>query len=370
MKIENFELERFQSLWENEVEYNLSESGVHPLTMKEILGEDELDEMISTRLGYGHSNGSPELRRTVAQMYNGTSEKNVMVTNGSSEANLVTMLSLLDTGDELIYMIPNYLQIWGFARSLGVDVKPIPLRESLEWQIDTDELKQLFSPKTKMIAVCHPNNPTGAVVDREIIGEVVRLASEIDAYVLSDEVYRGAELDGIESPSFFGNYDKVIVNAGLSKAYRLPGLRLGWSVGPTDFINKAWETHDYTTISIGLLSDRIGRKVLQTDRRKKILSSTRNILSENLNLLKNWVDENNDLISFIPPKAGAIAYLKYSMNIRSSELVTRLKDEQDVLLVAGEWFGMDGFVRIGFGETKNVMIAALDRLNTFFAAYR
>ena len=370
MKIENFELERFQSLWENEVEYNLSESGVHPLTMNEILGGDELDEMISTRLGYGHSNGSPELRRTVAQMYNGTSEKNVMVTNGSSEANLVTMLSLLDSGDELIYMIPNYLQIWGFARSLGVDVKPIPLRESLEWQIDTDELKQLISPKTKMIAVCHPNNPTGAVVDPEIIEEVVRLASEIDAYVLSDEVYRGAELDGIESPSFFGNYDKVIVNAGLSKAYRLPGLRLGWSVGPTDFINKAWETHDYTTISIGLLSDRIGRKVLQTDRRKKILSSTRNILSENLNLLKNWVDENNDLISFTPPIAGAIAYLKYSMNIRSSELVTRLKDEQDVLLVAGEWFGMDGYVRIGFGETKNVMIAALDRMNTFFAAYR
>ena len=283
---------------------------------------------------------------------------------------MVTMLSLLDSGDELIYMIPNYLQIWGFARSLGVDVKPIPLRKSLEWQIDTDELKQLISPKTKMIAVCHPNNPTGAVVDPEIIEEVVRLASEIDAYVLSDEVYRGAELDGIESPSFFGNYDKVIVNAGLSKAYRLPGLRLGWSVGPTDFINKAWETHDYTTISIGLLSDRIGRKVLQTDRRKKILSSTRNILSENLNLLKSWVDENNDLISFIPPKAGAIAYLKYSMNIRSSELVTRLKDEQDVLLVAGEWFGMDGFVRIGFGETKNVMIAALDRLNTFFSAYR
>jgi len=370
MKIENFELERFQSLWENEVEYNLSESGVHPLTVKEVLGADEIDEMMSTRLGYGHSNGSPELRSTVAQIYNGISEKNVMITNGSSEANLVTMLSLLDSGDELIYMIPNYLQIWGFARSLGVDVKPISLRESLEWQIDTDELKKLISPKTKMIAVCHPNNPTGSVVHPDIIEEVVSLASEIDAYVLSDEVYRGAELDGIESPSFFGNYDKVIVNAGLSKAYRLPGLRLGWSVGPADFINKAWETHDYTTISIGLLSDRIGRKILKTDRRKKILSSTRNILSENLNLLKNWVDENNDLISFIPPKAGAIAYLKYSMDIRSSELVTRLRDEQDILLVAGEWFGMDGFVRIGFGETKTVMIAALDRMNKFFAAYR
>ena len=211
MKIENFELERFQSLWENEVEYNLSESGVHPLTVKEVLDGDEIDEMMSTRLGYGHSNGSPELRSTVAQIYNGISEKNVMITNGSSEANLVTMLSLLDSGDELIYMIPNYLQIWGFARSLGVDVKPIFLRESLEWQIDTDELKKLISPKTKMIAVCHPNNPTGSVVHPDIIEEVVRLASEIDAYVLSDEVYRGAELDGIESPSFFGNYDIPII---------------------------------------------------------------------------------------------------------------------------------------------------------------
>lgn len=108
-------------------------------------------------------------------------------------------MTLLEPGDELIYMVPNYLQIGTLASSIGVEVKEIRLRPELNWQMDLDELNSLVTSKTKMIAVCTPNNPTGAIMSTEAMAEVRRIAEEHDLYLLSDEVYRGAELSGVES---------------------------------------------------------------------------------------------------------------------------------------------------------------------------
>jgi len=185
----------------------------------------------------------------------------VLATTGSAEANFIAIMTMLEPGDELIYMVPNYLQIRGIARNFGITVKELPLREELGWQWNTDELDSMVTSKTKMIAVCHPNNPTGSVVTNENMQNIIEIASENDCWILSDEVYRGAELDGAESPSFYGNYEKTIVNAGLSKAYRLPGLRIGWTVGPEDYIKKAWAFHDYTSISIAYHSDWVASRL-------------------------------------------------------------------------------------------------------------
>lgn len=132
-------------------------------------------------------------------------------------------------------MLPKYMQIWGIARSFGVKVNLFHLREELNWGPDIDELKSLISPNTKMIAVCNPNNPTGAVLNEK---EIIRLARVANAWIYSNEVYRGAELDGEEIPTFLGLYDKVIASCGLSKAYALPGLRIGWLVGPKKPLRK------------------------------------------------------------------------------------------------------------------------------------
>jgi len=282
MKIEIFELERTQSLWENRVKYNLTESGIHPYTFKELLDNEEIEDLLSLRLGYGQTNGSEELREAIASLYPGADLDNVLVTNGSSEANFLTIWSNLEPGDELIYMLPNYMQIWGIARSFGITVKPFHLREDHNWAPDLEELKSLISPRTKMIAVCNPNNPTGAVLSKEAMKEIVRLAKEADAWVYSDEVYRGAELDGEETPTFFGLYDKVIICCGLSKAYALPGLRIGWLVGPKEIIEKSWASHDYTSIASGILSNHVATLVLQPERRMKVLNRNRKILNENL----------------------------------------------------------------------------------------
>ena len=362
MKFEEFELERNQSLFEHEVDYNLSESGLHPLPLKSILTEDEQQELLETELIYGYTTGTPMLREKIADLYTGADFDNVLATSGSAEANFVAVMTLLEPGDELIYMVPNYLQIRGIARSFGITVKELPLREELGWQWDMKELESMISSKTKMIGVCHPNNPTGSIVSKENMGKIIDIASGNDCWILSDEVYRGAELNGIESSSFYGKYEKTIVNAGLSKAYRLPGLRIGWTVGPKDYIKKAWAFHDYTSISIAYHSDWVASRILDTKRRKQILDGTKQHLNQNMNTLVEWIDTCDGKLSLSPPQAGAIAFVRIKMDIPSQDLTYHIRDNFSVLLTAGKWFGLEGFLRFGYGPPNEYLLEALDRI--------
>ena len=362
MKFEEFELERNQSLFEHEVDYNLSESGLHPLPLKSILTEDEQQELLETELIYGYTTGTPMLREKIADLYTGADFDNVLATSGSAEANFVAVMTLLEPGDELIYMVPNYLQIRGIARSFGITVKELPLREELGWQWDMKELESMISSKTKMIGVCHPNNPTGSIVSKENMGKIIDIASGNDCWILSDEVYRGAELNGIESPSFYGKYEKTIVNAGLSKAYRLPGLRIGWTVGPKDYIKKAWAFHDYTSISIAYHSDWVASRILDTKRRKQILDGTKQHLNQNMNTLVEWIDTCDGKLSLSPPQAGAIAFVRIKMDIPSQDLTYHIRDNFSVLLTAGKWFGLEGVLRFGYGPPNEYLLEALDRI--------
>ena len=362
MKFEEFELERNQSLFEHEVDFNLSESGLHPLPLKSILTKNEQSDLLDIELIYGHTNGTPILREKISKLYNNAKSENILATSGSAEANYVSIMTLLNPGDELIYMVPNYLQIRGIARNIGVNIVKLPLREELGWQWDISELESVISNKTKMIAICHPNNPTGSIVSEENIRKIIDIASKNDCWILSDEVYRGAELNGVESPSFYGRYEKTVVNAGLSKAYRLPGLRIGWTVGPKDYIKKAWAFHDYTSISIAYHSDWVASKILDSKRRKKILEGTKKHLNANLNTLVNWIDTLDGKLSITSPQAGAIAFVKIHLNATSQDLTYHIRDNYSVLLTAGKWFGLEGFLRIGFGTPNDYLVKALEKI--------
>ena len=362
MKLHVFEMERFQSTWENRVEYNLSESGVHPLRVSELLGGDHV-EFLNHSLGYVQTNGTEELRKKIAAIYPGADAENVLVTNGSSEANFVTMWSFLERGAEIVVMLPNYMQIWGLAKTFQAKVKPFRLREVKgEWKPDMAALRRAVGRKTKLIAVCNPNNPTGAVMREETVVEICDIAGKVGAWILSDEVYQGAELDEVTAPTFWGRYKKVIVVSGLSKAYGLPGLRVGWIVTMRDLAEKLWSYHDYTTICPTALSDYLARKALEPEMRAKILARTRRILQMNLPLVKDWVDGNKENFSFLPPLAGAIAYLKYKLKINSSRFADRLLREKSTLIVPGDHFGMDGYLRIGYGSPREYLTAGLNRI--------
>ena len=361
MKIDIFELERRQSLWENLVEYNLTESGIHPFTLEELLDSKQLKKLQEIRIGYGQTNGSIALREAISTLYPSSSHKNILITNGSAEANFISIWSILEKGDEYVLMLPNYMQTWGLAKSFGVKVKPFYLKEELNWQPDLEELKHIITNNTKLISICNPNNPTGSILNEDAVKCIIDLAEEANAFIHADEVYRGAELDGNEIESFYGKYDKVIAVAGLSKAYSLPGLRIGWFIAPEEITQSAWSYHDYTTISPNVLSQQIAEWVLQPQKREAILTRNRKLLNENLDFFLKWIKQRNHLFSFIPQKAGAMSFIRYFMNINSSTLTEKLRQEKSLLLIAGDCFGMDNYLRIGIGSEQNYLREGLNR---------
>jgi aspartate/methionine/tyrosine aminotransferase len=362
MKLEPFQMERMQSEWENRVAHNLSESGVHPLSVGELLGPGAHEELLGERLIYVQSNGSEDLRRAIAALYPGAGPENVVVTNGTAEANYVSVWELVEPGDEVVMMLPNYMQTWGVVRSQGASVVPWNLREELSWAPDLDDLRRAVTSRTRLVVICNPNNPTGSILSPAAMRDIAAVAARVGAWILADEVYRGAERDGTETPTFWGMHDRLLVTCGLSKAYGLPGLRIGWVAGPAETVAQLWGRKDYLTISPGALSDALARKALAAETRARILERTRGILRRNYPVLESWVRQRGQAVRLVPPRAGAIAYLRYGWRINSTELVIRLRDEQSVLIVPGDHFGMDGFLRVGFGNEPSDLQSGLDRM--------
>ena len=364
MKIQLFEMERYQSINEYIVDYDLAESGVHPYTLEELLGSREaIDAFLGTRLGYPQSEGTPELRAVVAALYKDATADNVHVTNGSSEAIFTSAWRLLERGDEIVLMQPNYQQLWGLAKSWGVKVKPLLLREELGWQFDPEDLKKLVTKKTKAVQVCNPNNPTGAIMAAPQRKALLDAVEDAGAWLLADEVYQGAEREGPETKTLWGSYEKTLITNGLSKAYGLPGLRMGWAVAPRKTVEELMAYHDYLTLTPTMLSDRLARFVLERQKRAEVLARTRSILQKNYPAIRDWLEDHGSLFSHIPPAAGAICFLRYAMTMNSTELVERLRKEKSTLLVPGDMFGMDGYVRIGIGPPTEYLLAGLERFD-------
>lgn len=364
MKINPFRMERWQSTWENRVRYNLSESGVHPMTPLELFELAGIDPrtLLEQRLIYNQSNGTDELRESIATLYPGATRENVLVSNGGSEANYVTTWKILAGDDVAVMQAPNYMQMWGTSQTFAGSVRAFHLLEERAWAPDLAELRDRVNDGVRLVIVTNPNNPTGAILTEAEMDEIVAAAERVGAWLIADEIYAGAELDGGRTPTFWGRYDRLVITSGLSKAYGLPGLRLGWAVGPAAFITDLWSYKDYTSIAPGTLSDLCARIALRPDTRQQIYDRTRRILNENIAPLREWLAERADIFHYVEPGAGAICYTRYDLDINSSELAKRLKDEQSVLIVPGDHFNMDGYMRIGYGIPKPELIDALDRI--------
>lgn len=364
MKVELFQMERMQSEYERVVDYELSESGVHPLHLKELLGgKKAVDDFLDAPLGYPHADGTPKLRETIAALYKGAETKNVFVTNGSSEANFIAAWNLFEKGDEVAIMTPNYAQMWGLAKTWKLKIKPLWLKEELGWQFDPEDLKKVVTKKTKAVQVCNPNNPTGAVMAKGQRKALLDAVEDAGAWLLSDEVYLGAEREGPRTESLWTGYEKALITNGLSKAYGLPGLRIGWLVGDPDRLAKIKEHHDYLTLTPAMLSDRLARIALEKRMRERIFARTKGILQKNYPAVKGWIESHGDMFSHVPPAAGAICYIHYRHKINSTKLAYRLRTEKSVLLVPGDHFGMDGYIRIGTGPPTDYLLKGLDRVD-------
>jgi len=287
----------------------------------------------------------------------------VLVTVGAIEANYITIRALLEAGDDIVVMLPNYMQIWGVAKNHEYRLRTFHLQPDAGWAPDIAELESVVTDRTRLIAVCNPNNPTGRILTEDEMDRIVAVADRVGAWILADEVYAGAErLTDEQCPSFYGRYDRVLATGSMSKAYGLPGLRMGWVVGPVDTVDEIWARHEYVALSAAMLSNTLGAIALSPEVRPRILERTRRFIRQGYPVLQRWIDDHPDLLSVTPPGAAAIAFVRYHADINSTELFERIRSEQSVLVVPGDHFELDHYLRISFGLPHDYLQTGLDRI--------
>jgi len=346
MRFPRFDMERMQSTWEHKIRYDLSESGVEALTLEEITRDPK--ELMRTGLGYAEGVGREATRALVASFHAGRAADDVVITTGTSEANFLALATLVSTGDEVVVVMPNYMQVHGIATGMRARVREVWLREEHGWTI-----------------VCQPNNPTGQILSQGEVAEIVRVADRHGTWILADEVYRGAERSGEESPTFSGRGERIIVTGGLSKVYGLPGLRIGWLVAPPERVEDALEIKDYTTIAPATISEVLAEIALE--RRKQLLERARFLVNDRWPMLEDWAGGRSRELHWTAPAAGAICFFSYKYPIDSMALVDRLIREYSTMIVPGIHFRAERHLRIGFGMVPRVLhsgLAAIDRLLT------
>ncbi len=358
-----FDLERLLSTWENRVEYNLSESGVHPMTLRELLGSDgALLALGDVALRYPQSNGTGELRERIAALYPGAHPENVLVTVGAIQANFAALVAFTEPGDRVAVMQPNYQQFRGLVQNLGRRLSTFSLQPERDWRLDLSGLTSAASPPTTFLAVVNPNNPTGRVLSQTERRAIVEAAAANDAWLLADEVYAGVERStDVPTASFYGEYEKVLAVNSMSKSYGLPGLRIGWVVGPEFAIERLWAWQDYVTISATTLANALAAAALDPAVRTRILARSRSLARRGFEIVADWAARRDD-VSVAAPDAAAICFVKYRRAMSSTELAMRLIETQSVLVAPGDLFGFDGYLRVGFGLPEAYLKEGLCRI--------
>jgi aspartate/methionine/tyrosine aminotransferase len=360
-----FELEAWQSRYEHEVEYNLADSGVHPVRVDELVTDPTaVSRLLDVELGYPPVGGTEALRALIADWQGGGARAdNVLVTVGAAEANAITVATLVEPGSHVVVMEPGYRQVRGCALNLGAAVEAFPLDPARGWRPDLDALAAAVTPATRLIAVTNPNNPAGTILTEEEMDAVVATAAGVGAWILADEVYRGTErLTDQVTPSFFGRYDKVVCVGSLSKAFGLPGLRTGWLVAPRALVEDAWRRHEYATISTGALSMHLAEVALHGPVRDALLGRGRALIRDGYSRLQEWVDDSEGLLSIVPPPATALGFVRYHFDAPSLDVAEMLRIEAGVLVGAGAHFGVECHLRVAHGLEPAYLAAGLRRI--------
>lgn len=358
MRIEPFQLERWMTTYEMDVQWDIAESGIFPMSTRELLDllpeterAETMNRLLDVRLGYSEARGSQELRELIASTYEQTTPDNILVTTGAIEANFLLFNELLSPGDRAVVVAPAYQQLSSVPRAIGCDVALWKLRRNGGFHYDLDDLRALATPGTRLIAINTPHNPTGAMLSAEDLREIYALAEELDAWVLSDEAYRWLDLPGSAplAPPMRNLGPRAISTGTFSKPFGLPGLRIGWLAAPEEIVQRCWGLRDYITLSPGKLNDALATIAFR--QREQIAARTRSIVAENLDFAERWFAENGDLVSWSPPLGGLLALMKYELEMPSLALANRLAEKYSVMLAPGSAFGYEGYLRIGIGNT-------------------
>lgn len=361
-----FDVEQFLSELEHGVAYNFSESGVHPMTLQELadITRLDMDAFLGTLLDYPQVNGFTLLRERIAALYPGATADTVMVTVGATEANTLVANTLLEPGDNMVAFRPIYEQLTGNVRNRGIEVRFVDLDPFNAWHADLDALAGSVDDRTKIIHVINPNNPTGRVLNAAERAAIIEAAQSVGAWIVSDEVYAGAERDtDTVTASFWGEYDRVIVLNSLSKAYGLPGLRLGWLVAPTGSMADIWRRHEYASVAASVLSMRLAEAVLAEPARTAITTRARRLIRTGFETLQAGLAEHPGVFTVTPPQASAMSFVRFELPVGSDVFARRLHAEQDVLIIPGDKFHVENHFRFSSALPEAYLKEGLRRMN-------
>ncbi|WDV46345.1 aminotransferase [Clostridiaceae bacterium M8S5] len=368
MKIKEFGVEIWMNLYENNCKYNLAETCTKSMTVNELLkisqNKDEaINEILNMQMSYGDIEGSHKLIKGVQSLYDNIDINQITITHGAIGANALAMFTLIEPKDIVISVLPTYQQHYSIPKAYGADVKILKLKPENGFLPDLDELRSYVNKNTKLICINNPNNPTGSLMDEDFLKDIVKIAKSVDAYILCDEVYRGLDHEGSGfTTSIADIYDKGISAGSMSKTFSLAGLRIGWLVGPKEFIKAVNRRRDYTTISCGRIDDYLASIALENV--DKIIERNHKIVRENIKVLDEWV-KNEPLISYVKPKAGTTAFLKYDLDMKSEEFCIQLLNSKGVMLVPGSALDVEGYVRIGYAFSPDKLKIGLNKISEF-----
>ena len=344
-----FCLERWQSLREWDARINLADSGVEPFMLGDIMDPGSLAKI---KLGYGHTKGDPELRKMILELYKADlSEDNVILTSGGAEANYISVLSLVKPGDDVVFQVPNYMQIEGLLYSIGARIRYLWLDPERDFRIDIDSIYSVIDRDVKAIILNNPNNPTGRMIGDEAYRAIIDLAEDYGVWIVVDEVYRGLEIDKPITPSIVEMYDKAISTNSLSKVFGAPGLRLGWVVSTVrEAIDYMWGVKDYTSIAPPILSQEIAKNIIASIDR--VIGRARGIVARNLQIFKK-VFGGMESVSIVEPDAGAFLLLKIVSGESTLSMCERLYRDRGILVNPGECFMIPGYIRVSLGSADH-----------------
>jgi aspartate/methionine/tyrosine aminotransferase len=367
MKISPFKLEEFWKKYEFTSPYLLCCSDAETWTLSDLLAiadEDSKHLWHSLALGYTESPGHPTLRQEIAHLHDSIKAGDVLTFAGAEEGIYCVMRVLIQPGDHVIVIDPSYQSLVTLPETFGSEVTAIPLKFENEWKLDLEEVKKAFRSNTKILILNYPHNPTGTVLDKKTLDELIELARKHGTYIFCDEVYRYMEVDETERmPSIADVYEKGISLNVMTKSFGLAGLRIGWLASKdAHFLKEVGSYKLYTSICNSAPSEILAIMALRA--KDRILERNRGIMLKNLNILDEFMKRNQKYLSWKRPQSGTMAVLKLLLPIPIEVFAEDVVRTEGVLIMPGSVFDLPGnFFRIGFG--KRNMASILERFESY-----
>jgi aspartate/methionine/tyrosine aminotransferase len=348
-----FELERYFARYEFSTRYLLSSSDCEPLAVKTLLGMANDQHLLlwdELTLGYTESSGHPLLRETIAGLYENLDAQDTLVVT-PEEGIFLAMQALLKPGDHVVCTFPGYQSLYEIPRAIGCRISLWEPSESDGWQFHLDHLETLLQPDTRLVVVNFPHNPTGALPSVATFDTLIDLLRQRGIFLFCDEMYRGLEIEpGATLPAACECYEKAISLGGLSKAYGLPGLRIGWlAAQDRNLIVRAAQLKDYTTICASAPSEILA--IMALDNREEIVAGQRQRLDANLKVLETFMTAHEDCFHWQRPKGGSICFPGLRHVEGAQAFCRTLVEKAGIMLLPSPPFQYgDQHVRIGFGR--------------------